>query len=61
MKSLKILFVSICLIYAARFLQYMIEMTVSIEVGDTLDPVLIILKTVMVLGICYSIYVKVRS
>ncbi len=62
MKSLKILFLSICMIYAARFIQYVIiKETESPKVGDYLDPLLVVLKTIMVTGICFSIYVKVKS
>ena len=55
MKSLKILFLSICLIYAGRFIQYVISQVTSVELGDKLDPLLIVFKTVMVCGICLSI------
>ena len=62
MKSLKILFFSICLIYAGRFIQYVITLaTGSVETGDVLDPLLVIFKTIMVCGICLSIQVKVKS
>jgi hypothetical protein len=62
MKSLKILFLSICLIYAGRFIQYIITLaTGSVEIGDRLDPLLILFKTIMVSGICLSIQVKVKS
>ena len=56
MKSLKILFFSICLIYAGRFIQYIITFaTQSVEIGDYLDPLLVVFKTIMVCGICLSI------
>ena len=62
MKSLKILFLAICLLYAGRFTQYVFTITIkSQEIGDYLDPLIVALKAVMVTGICLSIQVKVGS
>ena len=62
LRSLKILFLTICLLYAGRFIQYVITLSVqSKDIGNYLDPLIIALKAIMVTGICFSIQVKVRS
>ncbi len=61
LKSLKILFVSICSIYLVRFIQFTLQQFSSRETADLLDPLIVFCKVLLVTGICLSIYIKVKS
>jgi hypothetical protein len=61
LRSLKILFISICIVYTIRMIQYLMELTTSTALADTLDPYILVAKTVMIFGLFLSIYLRIES
>jgi hypothetical protein len=59
LKSLMVLFLSICLVYSLREVQYIIEIFVSQNDADKLDPFILVAKTILILGIFTSIYMRI--
>ena len=61
LRSLKILFISICIVYTIRMIQYLMELTTSKALADTLDPYILFAKTMMIFGLFLSIYLRIES
>jgi hypothetical protein len=61
LRSLKILFISICVVYTMRMVQYIMELTIDTATADTLDPYILTAKTVMIFGLFLSIYLRIES
>ena len=61
LRSLKILFISICVVYTMRMVQFIMELTTDPVTADTLDPYILTAKTVMIVCIFISIYLRIES
>ena len=61
LRSLKILFISICVVYTMRMVQFIMELTTDPATADTLDPYILTAKTVMIVCIFISIYLRIES
>jgi hypothetical protein len=57
--SLKILFLSICLVNILRITQYIYELNTSEKDAEVFDIFILIAKTVMIFGIFFSIYMRI--
>ena len=61
LRSLKILFISICIVYTMRMIEYILELAIDTATADTLDPYILVAKTVMIFGLFLSIYLRIES
>jgi hypothetical protein len=61
LKSLRILFISICVLYSLRMVQFVLLITTDSATADTLDPYILVAKTLMIFGLLLSIYLRIES
>jgi hypothetical protein len=61
LRSLKILFLSIGIVYTLRTVQFVLILAYSFAVGDVLDPYIMVAKTAMILGFFISIYMRIQT
>ena len=61
LRSLKILFISICIVYTMRMIEYILELATDPATANTLDPYILVAKTVMIFGLFLSIYLRIES
>jgi hypothetical protein len=61
LKSLRILFISICVLYTLRMVQFVLLITTDSTKADTLDPYILVAKTLMIFGLLLSIYLRIES
>jgi hypothetical protein len=61
LRSLKILFISICIVYTMRMIEYILELATDTATANTLDPYILVAKTVMIFGLFLSIYLRIES
>lgn len=61
LRSLRILFISICVLYTLRMAQFVLLITTDTAIADTLDPYILVAKTLMIFGILLSIYLRIES
>lgn len=61
LRSLKILFISICIVYTIRIAQYIMELATNLATAGILDPYILVAKTVMIFGLFLSIYLRIES
>ena len=61
LRLLRILFISICVLYALRMAQFVLLITTDMAIADSLDPYILVAKTVMIFGLFLSIYHRIES
>jgi hypothetical protein len=61
LKSLRILFISICVLYALRMVRFVLKITTAMRTEDILDPYILVAKTLMIFGLLLSIYLRIES
>jgi hypothetical protein len=61
LKSLRILFISICVLYTLRMVQFVLLITTDSATAETLDPYILVAKTLMIFGLLLSIYLRIES
>ena len=48
LRSLRILFISICVLYSLRMVKFVLLIMTDSATGDTLDPYILVAKTLMI-------------
>ena len=61
LRSLRILFISICVLYALRIAQFVLLITTDTAIADSLDSYILVAKTLMIFGLLLSIYLRIES
>jgi hypothetical protein len=61
LRSLRILFISICVLYTLRMAKFVLLITTDMTIADSLDPYILVAKTLMIFGLLLSIYLRIES
>ena len=61
LRSLRILFISICVLYTLRMAKCFLLITTDSSTADSLDAFVLVSKTLMTFGLLLSIYLRIES